>query len=103
MTNNIFMILSLLSKGWFPVNSKQAIGLFEELQRELPQGHILYNKAVKVIADRNGATDDILCQHEDDRNHFTVIHLTWSGKKEMNEKYPYVEFDGTFDELYKKT
>ena len=44
-------ILSLLPKGWFPVNPKQSIGLFEELQRELPQGHILYNKAVKVIAD----------------------------------------------------
>ena len=88
--------LSLLPQGWFPCNPTRATGFFEELQRELPKGHILYRKVVKVIADRDGATDDILCQHEDDKNHFTVIHLTWSGKEETNKNYPYVVCDGNF-------
>ena len=28
---------------------------------------------------------------------FTVIHLTWLGKTEINEHHPGVEFDGSFD------
>lgn len=91
-------ILSLLPKGWFSSNLTKAMQLYKELQRELPSGHILHKRAVKVIAHREG-TDDILCQHEDDRTHFTVIHLTWSGEEEVDTEHPYVECDGNFNDF----
>ena len=87
-----------LPKGWLPPNSEKAVQLYKELQKELPDGHILYNKAVTVVAHREG-TDDILCQYKDDETHFTVIHLTWSGKKEVDKGYPYVECDGSFNDF----
>ena len=89
--------LSLLPNGWFLSNPTRAIQLFEELQKELSSGHILYKKNVKVVAHRE-ETDNILCQHEDDKTRFTVIHLTWSGKEEV-AKFPYVVFDGDFNDL----
>jgi len=88
----------LLPKGWFVSDAEKAIQFYNELQRELPKGHILYRKEVCVIAHR-GATDDILCQHKDDKTHFTVIHLTWSGKEEKGTDYPYVEYDGNFNDF----
>ena len=89
--------LSLLPQGWFPSNLTKAMQLYKELQRELSNGHILYEKAVKVIAHREDS-DDILCQHENNKTRFTVIHLTWSGKEE-DKKYPFVEFDGDFNDF----
>ena len=91
-------LLSLLPKGWFVSDTEKAIQLYKELQGELPEGHILYKKEVFVLAHREG-TDDILCQHKDDKTHFTVIHLTWSGKEEVDTKHPYVECDGSFNDF----
>ena len=91
-------LLSLLPEGWFVSDAEQAMGLYEELQKELPKGHFLYKKEVYVLAHREG-TDDILCQHKDDKTHFTVIHLTWSGKEEKSIEFPYMECDGSFNDF----
>ncbi len=91
------MIDYKLPAGWFPVDEEDSVRLHAELQRELPAGHILYRKAVTVVADRDGATDDILCRHDDDPSRFTVVHLTWSGTAEYGTDYPSVECDGDFD------
>jgi hypothetical protein len=69
-----------------------------ELQRELPPGHLLYGRAIRVVAYRE-ATDDILCQHEEDPEHFTVIHLSWLMQQEVNEQHPAVEVDGDFEDF----
>jgi hypothetical protein len=90
-----------LPKGWFITNGKDASALLTELQKELPQGHLLFGQSVKVIANRQGATDDILCQYENDLTHFTVIHLTWSGKTEKSVDLPFVECDGNFNDFIK--
>ena len=87
-----------LPLGWYLSDSKKAMGLHKELQKELPAEHLLYNKDVNVIAHREG-TDDILCQHKDDVAHFTVIHLTWYGKEEIDRDHPYVECDGNFNDF----
>ena len=45
------------------------------------------------------ATDDVLFRHTDEPERFTVIHLSWLGRTEINSKHPTVEFDGTFAEF----
>lgn len=89
----------ILPEGWFYATSVERESLGEELQRELPQGHTLFNKPVQIIAHRAGATDDILCRHLDEPDRYTVIHLTWAMKTEINEKHPTVEVDGRFQDF----
>lgn len=87
--------LANLPLGWFLSNKEESESLYIELQKELSQGHILYGKEVKIVAHRNG-TDDILCQHILESDHYTVIHLTWSMKQETDIYCPTVEVDGSF-------
>jgi hypothetical protein len=88
-----------LPEGWFSATPEESLSLWDELQNELPVGHILFHKPVKVIAHRSGATDDILCHHLNESNRYTIVHLTWSMRTEINEKYPTVEVDGSFEDF----
>ena len=90
-----------LPKGWFYAATDESLSLWDELQRELPEGHSLFHVPVRVIAHRAGATDDILCVHLNETDRYTVIHLTWSMKTEINEKFPAIEMDGTFEDFQK--
>ena len=85
-----------LPEGWFLSDNEEAAVRHEELQKELPEGHLLYRTPVAVVARREG-TDDILCHHERDWDRFTVIHLSWIGRTEINAEHPTVEVDGDFD------
>jgi hypothetical protein len=64
----------------------------------LPPGHLLYGLPVSTFATRRG-TDDVLFRHRDDPSRFTVVHLSWLGRTEINAQHPTVEFDGTFQEF----
>jgi hypothetical protein len=75
------------------------LNLHAELQRELPPGHVLTGRAVETFAWRKGAIDDVLFRHWDEPERFTVIHLSWLGRTEINADHPTVEFDGTFAEF----
>jgi hypothetical protein len=75
------------------------LNLHAELQRELPPGHVLTGRAVETFAWREGATDDVMFRHTDEPERFTVIHLSWLGRTEINAEHPTVEFDGTFSEF----
>lgn len=90
--------LEWLPLGWFVSSPIDAELLSAELQRELPYGHLLYHIPINVIAHREG-TDDILCAHQGDPERFTVIHLTWIGRTEINSSHPTVESDGTFEDF----
>ena len=70
--------------------------LHAELLRELPPGHLLAGRTVETFAWRDGTTDDVLFRHTDEPERFTVIHLSWLGRTEINAEHPTVEFDGTF-------
>jgi hypothetical protein len=72
--------------------------LHEELERELPPGHILHGVPVDTFATRGGI-DDVLFRHRDQPEHFTVIHLSWLGRTEINAQHPTVEFDGSYAEF----
>lgn len=88
-----------LPEGWVYATVEESQSLWNELQTELSQRHLLFEKPVQVIAHRRGATDDILCKHIDEADHYTVIHLTWSMKTEIDERFPMVEVDGSFSEF----
>lgn len=88
-----------LPEGWFYPDDATADGLLAELHRELPRGHLLEDCNVEVFAWRKGATDDVLFRDRDEPHLFTVVHLTWLGRTEINERHPAVEFDGTFEEF----
>jgi|GEM_PF-2138386 len=91
--------LLALPEGWFyPEDPDISANLHIELQRELPRGHLLHGRAVEIFAYRHGS-DDVLFRHQDQPSRFTVIHLSWLGREEINPQHPTVEFDGTFDEF----
>lgn len=84
-----------LPDGWF-IDDDQLVRAQAELARELPPGHLLSGRSVRVVAIRDG-TDDVLCRHVDDHARFTVIHLSWLGREELDAHHPTVEVDGDFD------
>jgi hypothetical protein len=90
--------LDRLPEGWFVSDPETSADMEQELVRELPPGHLLDGKAVRVVAHRMG-TDDILCQHLADPLRFTVIHLTWIGRTEIDHQHPCVEADGSFEDF----
>ena len=57
---------------------------------------LLYGVPVRTIAWRDGASDDVLFQRLDDPTRFTVVHLTWRGRTEVDKRFPTVELDGSF-------
>jgi hypothetical protein len=87
-----------LPDGWFWPDAQESQILPAELQRELPPGHLLYGVPVLLFATRRGI-DDVLFRHRDEPDRFTVIHLSWLGRTEINAQHPTVEFDGSFQEF----
>src|SRR5882672_6703480 len=87
--------------GWRDPVAAVAQSLCTELQRELPPGHLLYGRAVETVAYREDQ-DDVLFRHRDQKDRFTVIHLTWTRKREINAEHPSVCFDGTLAEFLRE-
>lgn len=85
-----------LPLGWYYPDTEDTQRILNEFQRELPPGHLLDGVPVDVFAWREGATDDVLFRHRSQSDRFTVIHLSWLGRTEINAQHPTVEFDGTF-------
>ena len=88
-----------LPMGWYYPDSAIAADLHAELQRELPLGHLLTGLDVETFAWRRGGTDDVLFRHKREPDRFTVIHLSWLGRTEINAQHPTVEFDGSFPDF----
>jgi hypothetical protein len=87
-----------LPLGWVQPDPKWSAALEAEFRRELPPGHLLYGRRVELVAAREG-TDDVLFGHPDEPGRFTVVHLTWLGREEINANHPWIEFDGDFAEF----
>jgi hypothetical protein len=88
----------ILPEGWEHPDQSMAKRLLAEFQRELPSGHLLDGVAVETFAWSRGI-DDVLFRHRDKPDHFTIIHLTWLGRTEIDHKHPTVEWDGSFSEF----
>lgn len=87
-----------LPAGWVVPDIEEAARLKAELDRELPPGHLLAGVAVEVFASADGI-DDVLFRHRDEPDRFTIIHLSWLGRTEINDLHPTVEFTGTYAEF----
>lgn len=85
-----------LPSGWSYPDDETAQYLYAELRRELHPGHRLAGRPAETFAWRDGATDDVLFRHTHEPDRFTVIHLSWLGRTEINAGFPAVEFDGAF-------
>ena len=85
--------------GWNCPDTAVAQSLSAELQRELPPDHLLFGRVVEAVAYRQDQ-DDVLFRHQDEPNRFTVIHLTWSRKQEINADHPSVCYDGSFESFF---
>jgi predicted CopG family antitoxin len=72
-----------------------------ELCKEVSQGHLLFQIKVKAIARRRDR-DDVLFEMKSNQYSFALVHITWSGKKEKDIKWPYTEFFKTWDEWESK-
>ena len=84
-----------LPEGWLRPTADAAEHFHAELQRELSPGHLLHGAAVETFAFLGG-TDDVLFRHRGMPGRFTMVHLTYRGRTEINSQFPNVEFDGSF-------
>ncbi len=71
---------------WYQVSDP---ALVAELKRELPPGHALYGKEVRVLA-RRMDRDDVLYEICDGSQRLAKVHLTFA--KERDPIWPLTEF-----------
>jgi hypothetical protein len=89
-------------KPWYPVNddSKDSEKMEAELRKELPEKHVLWGEKTKLIARAQDA-DDCLFLLEDGR--VAEVHLTWSGKREPDAKWPQAVIHKNLEHWSKET
>lgn len=88
-----------LPLGWEYLEPCEAAERLTELKRELPTNHVLFGIPVETFAARIG-DDDTLFRHLVEPDRFTIVHLTWLGREEINAQHPSVDFDGTLEEFF---
>jgi hypothetical protein len=74
-----------------------AVNFENELRRELAPDHPLYGCSATAVA-RRVDTDDVLFELTGAPSRFAVVHLTWSGRPEIDARWPSVEFFSDFDD-----
>jgi hypothetical protein len=75
---------------WRPVGT-EAEELVAELQREMGAGHPLAGIAAVPVARRDDR-DDVLFELPDREPRYVLVHLTWSGRREIDARWPHTEF-----------
>ena len=73
--------------------------MLDELQRELSDDHVLKGVAVETVAHRGAANDDVLFRRIAEPQRYAIVHLTWSGRPDIDARWPSVVFEGTFEEF----
>lgn len=101
-----------LEEPWYQIDIEQKIGLENELNKEIglieksffnylkkSSKHFLTDYKFSALASY-GCNDDVLfaVQKKDFDKSFAVIHLTWKGKKEVDD-FPSTDFFSDFDEF----
>ena len=71
---------------WEPI-AGSASGLEEELTRELNPAHILFERKAVAVA-RRLDQDDVLFWLPDGPATLAVVHLTWTGRRELSADWP---------------
>ena len=76
---------------WVPA----VAGLEKELEKEVGMGHPLFQMSCVSIG-RRIDNDEVLF-HIKDANKYAVVHLTWSGKREKDSRFPITELYAELD------
>ena len=86
-------------KPWYFIESD---GTFErELEKEVGEGHILFNKKLIAIGRKDGHDDVLFCFVENP-SMLTAVHLTWKGEKERNYSWPRAKIFNSWEEWSKE-
>lgn len=76
-----------MPSDWQIVNpGTSASGLLQELQREVAEGHPLFDRELEVLA-RRLSQDDVLYRLMDGSGRVAEVHLTWRGSAEKPPVY----------------
>jgi hypothetical protein len=75
---------------WVPVD-QQDEDLVRELECEVGDRHALWGRKTRALARRIDA-DDVLFEINGDDISYAVVHLRWSGKRELDPRWPRVGF-----------
>ncbi|RUM71565.1 MAG: hypothetical protein DSZ07_00005 [Sulfurovum sp.] len=75
-----------LMEGWY-LTDEEDDPYTKELYIELSEGHELYGQHLRVIAHQDRVHDDVLCKHLEQEDYYSMVHLTWSQRAEL-EAYP---------------
>jgi hypothetical protein len=88
---------------WFSIQKPEAAtadSIVAELKLELSEKHLLYNQPVTLLARRTDC-DDMLFKFGTPNERFAVVHLTYSGKREVNLDFPRTEVFDSFADFAK--
>ena len=77
------------------VDPAERDALLAQLNVEIPAGHVLYGKALGVIARRDDS-DDVVVSLDDGR--FAEIHLTWAPRPDLSAAFPSATLYASFAE-----
>ncbi len=88
-------------EGWHQASDERAEQLADKLTQAVGGQHILYGKRLRVVAYRHQyCIDELLCQHPEEEDLFTLLHLVWSlTTSETHRAAPIVEVHGCFQDF----
>jgi hypothetical protein len=72
-----------------------------ELNRERGPGHPLFGVRVVAVA-RRLDRDDVLLALPDEDNCLAVVHLTWSGQRDQDPRFPWTTFYANREDLLER-
>ena len=87
-----------LALPWESIDPENSDRFEDEYAVEIPRGHPLYGVPVKAIA-RRVDSDDVLFRLLRHLCEFAVVHLTWSGRKESDRRWPTCDICIDVDDL----
>ena len=88
-------------EDWYLASDDKAERLANKLNQAIDKPHFLYGKRIRVVAYRNqDFVDELLCQHPEEEDLFTLLHLVWSLTSSATHSMgPVVEVHGCFQDF----
>ena len=80
---------------WYPIAENQRLVFERELQRELGANHRLAGLSLRIVARRDDQDDVFVVL---DNGGVAEVHLTWTGKWEVNPTWPETHVFGSMSE-----
>lgn len=82
---------------WVPCGADNAVDLARELARELSPGHPLFGLTATAIGRREDR-NDVLFHLAEEEHPYAVVHLSWSGRPELDPRWPHTTCFSSLDD-----